>query len=91
MSKITPIINTYSIHIATIAGHKLYLADFPAEKDGHELTLFNSLRFFDWNKSILSCFKEFLVCYKTRIPKGARFFVYCINNQSYEIWSRDYK
>jgi hypothetical protein len=84
--------NTYSRHLATIQGHKIYLADESAEKDGCELTLGNSCRFVEWGKSALSAFKEFRMC-NSKIPRGARFFVYFIdfNYQSYEIWSRDYQ
>ena len=83
--------NTYSRHLATIQGHKIYLADESAEKDDCELTLGNSCIFADCGKSVLSAFRTFRTCYKTKIPKGARFFVYFIDYQSYEIWSRDYK
>jgi hypothetical protein len=82
--------NTYSRHLATIQGHKIYLADESAEKDDCELTMANSCRFVGWRKSVLSAFREFRIC-NTKIPRGARFFVYFLNYQSYEIWSRDYK
>lgn len=91
MTNIGPKINTYSRHLATINGHKIYLADFPAEKDNRELTLANSCRFLSYRKSILSCVKEHILCYGDQIPRGARFFVYFVNYQTYEIWSRDYK
>ena len=81
--------NTYSRHLATIRGHKIYLADYPPEEDGCELTLANSCRFLNWGKSVLSVFRTFHTFNK--IPTGARFFVYFISYQSYEIWSRDYQ
>ena len=83
--------NTYSRHLATIRGHKIYLADSCGEEDGCELTLANSCRFLYWRKSVLSAFRTFRTCNNTKIPRGARFFVYFINYQSYEIWSRDYR
>ncbi len=83
--------NTYSRHLATIRGHKIYLADYPAENDDCELTLFNSCRYLFYRKSILSCFKHFYSYAKNRIPRDARFFIYCRSYDHYEIWSRDYK
>lgn len=82
--------NTYSYHLATIRGHKIYLADHPAESDGCELTLSNSCRYLYYRKSMLSCFKHFYSCTKSRIPRGARFFIHLRNYDHYEIWSRDY-